>query len=274
MLTIICLILIGALSAILGSLVGIGGGLIIVPTLIYLGVEHDLLHGITPQIAIGTSSVILIVTGFTSTFGYMKSKQVDFKNGSIFLFGLLPGSLIGSVLSRFLTLNSFDLYFGIFLILVAVLLIIRNKIKPIQLFNKEKYRRSYTDNEGVTYHYNVPPIFAFVATLFIGILTGLFGIGGGALMTPLMLIVFRFPPHVAVGTSMLMIFFSSLMSSLGHMVQGHVAWGYSLVLIISSIIGAQIGVRINRTIKSDTVVLLLRTVLLIMGVYLIIKSFL
>ena len=58
------------------------------------------------------------------------------------------------------------------------------------------------------------------------------------------------------------------------MVQGHVAWGYSLVLIISSIIGAQIGVRINRTIKSDTVVLLLRTVLLIMGVYLIIKSFL
>ncbi|MDU2222115.1 MAG: sulfite exporter TauE/SafE family protein, partial [Staphylococcus epidermidis] len=93
------------------------------------------------------------------------------------------------------------------------------------------------------------------------------------LMTPLMLIVFRFPPHVAVGTSMMMIFFSSVMSSIGHIFQGHVAWGYSIILIISSVIGAQIGVRVNRSMKSDTVVMLLRTVMLIMGIYLIIKSF-
>ena len=84
-------------------------------------------------------------------------------------------------------------------------------------------------------------------------------------MTPLMLIVFRFPPHVAVGTSMMMIFFSSVMSSTGHILQGHVAWGYSIILIISSVIGAQIGVRVNRSMKSDTVVMLLRTVMLIMG---------
>lgn len=95
-------------------MVGIGGGIIIVPTLVYLGVDNDILHGITPQIAIGTSSVILIVTGLSSTLGYLKTKQVDVKNGSIFLFGLLPGSLIGSILSRYLTLESFNLYFGIF----------------------------------------------------------------------------------------------------------------------------------------------------------------
>ncbi|MDT3918542.1 sulfite exporter TauE/SafE family protein, partial [Staphylococcus saprophyticus] len=111
MLTIILLILIGGLSAVIGSLVGIGGGIIIVPTIVYLGVDNDLLHGITPQIAIGTSSVILIVTGLSSTLGYLKTKQVDVKNGSIFLFGLLPGSLIGSIISRYLTLESFNLYF-------------------------------------------------------------------------------------------------------------------------------------------------------------------
>ena len=54
-LTMILLVLIGLLSAVLGSLVGIGGGIIIVPTLVYLGVNHHLLHGITTQIAIGTS---------------------------------------------------------------------------------------------------------------------------------------------------------------------------------------------------------------------------
>lgn len=274
MLTIIILILIGGLSAILGSLVGIGGGIIIVPTLVYLGVENDLLQGITPQIAIGTSSLILIITGLSSTLGYLKTKQVDVKNGSIFLFGLLPGSLIGSILSRFLTLDSFNLYFGVFLIFVAVLLMIRNNIEPMKMFNKPKYERTYVDGYGRTYHYSVPPVLAFIATLFIGILTSLFGIGGGALMTPLMLIVFRFPPHVAVGTSMMMIFFSSVMSSVGHIAQGHVAWVYSIVLIISSYIGAKIGVKVNQSIKSNTVVMLLRTVMLIMGLYLIIKSFL
>lgn len=274
MLTIILLILIGGLSAILGSIVGIGGGIIIVPTLIYLGVENNLLEGITPQIAIGTSSVILIVTGLTSTLGYLKTKQVDVKNGSIFLFGLLPGSLIGALLSRYLTLESFNLYFGIFLIIVSILLIIRNKIKPFKIFDKPKYERSYVDGTGKKYHYNVPPLVAFIATLFIGTLTGLFGIGGGALMTPLMLIVFRFPPHVAVGTSMMMIFFTSIMSSAGHIVQGHVAWSYAIVLVIASYFGAKLGVKVNQSIKSDTVVFLLRTFMLIMGIYLIIKSFL
>ncbi|WP_436861058.1 sulfite exporter TauE/SafE family protein [Staphylococcus caeli] len=274
MLTIILLVLIGGLSAIIGSLVGIGGGIIIVPTLVFLGVDNDLLHGITPQIAIGTSSVILIVTGLSSTMGYLKTKQVDVKNGSIFLFGLLPGSLIGSILSRYLTLESFNLYFGIFLIVVAIILMVRNKIKPLKIFEKPKYERTYVDGHGKTHHYHVPPVVAFIATLFIGVLTGLFGIGGGALMTPLMLIVFRFPPHVAVGTSMMMIFFSSLMSSAGHIVQGHVAWLYAIVLIIASYIGAKIGVKVNQSVKSDTVVTLLRTVMLAMGVYLIIKSFL
>ena len=131
LLTITLLVLIGGLSAIIGSIVGIGGGIIIVPTMVYLGVEHGLLHNITTQIAIGTSSVILIVTGLSSSLGYLKTKQVDIKNGSIFLFGLLPGSLLGSFISRYLTFESFNLYFGIFLIFVAILLMVRIKIKHL-----------------------------------------------------------------------------------------------------------------------------------------------
>ena len=73
---------------------------------------------------------------------------------------------------------------------------------------------------------------------------------------------------------MMMIFFSSVMSSIGHTFQGHVAWHYALVLVISSYVGAKIGVRINQSIKSNTVVALLRTVMLLLGVYLIIKSLL
>ncbi|MBA8778706.1 sulfite exporter TauE/SafE family protein [Staphylococcus schleiferi subsp. coagulans] len=269
----IILILVGFLSAIIGSLVGIGGGIIIVPTLIYFGVTMNVLDGITPQTAIGTSSIILIATGLSSTIGYLKQKQVDIKNGFLFLIGIIPGAIIGAYLSQYLTIHSFNLYFGIFLIVVAIMLMIRHRIPPIKAFQQERYMKSFTDAHGQHYRYGVVPSIAIIASLVIGLTAGLFGIGGGALMTPLMLLVFRFPPHVAVGTSMMMIFFSSLTGSIGHIVLGHVLWGYSIILIISSWIGAQIGVKLNKTVKSDTVVLILRLVMLALGVYLIIRSF-
>ncbi|AKS67607.1 membrane protein [Staphylococcus schleiferi] len=269
----IILILVGFLSAIIGSLVGIGGGIIIVPTLIYFGVTMNVLDGITPQTAIGTSSIILIATGLSSTIGYLKQKQVDIKNGFLFLIGIIPGALIGAYLSQYLTIHSFNLYFGIFLIVVAIMLMIRHRIPPIKAFQQERYMKSFTDAHGEHYRYGVVPSIAIIASFVIGLTAGLFGIGGGALMTPLMLLVFRFPPHVAVGTSMMMIFFSSLTGSIGHIVLGHVLWGYSIILIISSWIGAQIGVKLNKTVKSDTVVLILRLVMLALGVYLIIRSF-
>ncbi|WP_281182855.1 sulfite exporter TauE/SafE family protein [Staphylococcus schleiferi] len=271
--SIVILILVGFLSAIIGSLVGIGGGIIIVPTLIYFGVTMNFLDGITPQTAIGTSSIILIATGLSSTIGYLKQKQVDIKNGFLFLIGIIPGALIGAYLSQYLTIHSFNLYFGIFLIVVAVMLMIRHRIPPIKAFQQERYMKSFTDAHGEHYRYGVVPSIAIIASFVIGLTAGLFGIGGGALMTPLMLLVFRFPPHVAVGTSMMMIFFSSLTGSVGHIVLGHVLWGYSIILIISSWIGAQIGVKLNKTVKSDTVVLILRLVMLALGVYLIICSF-
>lgn len=168
-LSIIILILVGFLSAIIGSLVGIGGGIIIVPTLIYFGVTLNILGGITPQTAIGTSSIILIATGLSSTVGYLKQKQVDVKNGIIFTIGIIPGALIGAYLSQYLTLHSFNLYFGMFLILISVLLMVRHRIPPIKAFQQERYMKSFTDAHGEYYRYGVVPTIAIIASFIIGL---------------------------------------------------------------------------------------------------------
>ncbi|TDM03731.1 sulfite exporter TauE/SafE family protein [Macrococcus carouselicus] len=269
--SIFILILLGVCSAILGSLVGLGGGIIIVPALIFLGAS-GLLTGITPQKAIGTSTVILIATGLSASTGYIKAKQVDVKSALLFTVGIVPGALAGAYLSNFLTLKSFNLYFGLLLILMSIVLMYRDKIKPVKLFQNPQHMRSFTDSKGETYHYSIAPVPAIIATFFVGCLTGLFGIGGGALMTPLMIIVFRFPPHIAVGTSMLMIFFSSLSGATSHIVQDNVLWPYAIILVISSYIGASLGVQINKRAKSETVVLMLRLIMLALGVYLLIRS--
>lgn len=172
--SIVILIIIGLLSAIIGSIVGIGGGIIIVPTLIYFGITQGILHHITPQTAIGTSSIILIATGLSSTLGYLKVKQVDIRNGLILIIGILPGAFIGAYLSRFLTMHSFNLYFGLFLILVSILLMIRYKIPPLKLCQKPKYMKTYIDGRGERHVYGVAPVIAVVAAFIIGLTSGLF----------------------------------------------------------------------------------------------------
>ena len=83
LLTITLLVLIGGLYY--RSIVGIGG-IIIVPTMVYLGVEHGLLHNITTQVAIGTSSVILTVTGLSSSLGYLKQNKLILKWFHLFIW--------------------------------------------------------------------------------------------------------------------------------------------------------------------------------------------
>lgn len=102
------------------------------------------------------------------------------------------------------------------MIFVLILLMICYKIKFFKIFDKFKYVCIYVDVEGKIYCYSVLFLFVFIIMLFIGLLIGLFGIGGGVLMIFFMFIVFRFLLYVVVGISMMMIFFLSVMSLIGY----------------------------------------------------------
>src|SRR5699024_8414506 len=119
-------------------------------------------------------------------------------------------------------------------------LVIRNKIKPMKVFRNPKYLKPHRDNMGNVYHYGFPPYLAIMITFIVGFITGLFGIGGGVLMTPLMLMVFRMPPTIAIGTSMMMVFFSGVSSAFGHVLQNNVVFLYILMLVPAAVLGATI----------------------------------
>src|SRR6476659_8307737 len=102
----IVLVLIGLAASSLGSLIGLGGGIIVVPSLLYLGTLPGFDH-ITPQVAVGTSLFTMIFTGLSSTLSYMKHKTIDYKSGLIFLIGSGPGSILGAWVTESLDLHSF-----------------------------------------------------------------------------------------------------------------------------------------------------------------------
>lgn len=265
----IILIVIGLAAGTIGAVVGLGGGIIIVPALIFFSTSTALLGEITPQVAVGTSSLIMIFTGLSSTLAYLKHKTVDYKSGLIFFIGSGPGTIVGAWANQWLDIKSFNIYFGIFIIFVSIVLMVRGKLKPLSLSNEKGIKRTFTDQNGDQYNYGYSPILSVVITFFVGFISGIFGIGGGSLMVPTMILLFMFPPHVAVATSMFMVFLSSITSSATHIGLGNVDWIYATALIPGAWIGAKLGAYINTRITSNTIVLILRMLLIVIGIRLI-----
>lgn len=268
----IVLVLIGLAASSLGSLIGLGGGIIVVPSLLYLGTLPGFDH-ITPQVAVGTSLFTMIFTGLSSTLSYMKHKTIDYKSGFIFLIGSGPGSILGAWVTEKLNLHSFSIFFGLFIIFVSIVLTLKNKLKPIPYRKDRGIIRTFTDNSGKMFEYGFSPAIGIIISFFVGFLSGIFGVGGGSLMVPAMILIFFFPPHVAVATSMFMIFPSSVLSSITHITLGNVHWLYALALIPGAWIGAKVGVYLNTKLKSKTIVLILRTILIVVGLRLIYQGF-
>ncbi|MFD1863395.1 sulfite exporter TauE/SafE family protein [Planococcus chinensis] len=255
----------GLLSGIVGALIGLGGGVILVPALLFLGTALAFFPDLSPQKIVGLSVIMMIFTGLSSTLSYMKVKTVDYRSGLLFFIGSAPGTIIGAFVNKGLDLPSFNLYFGILLVFLALLLLIRNRLKAVHWFVENGRKFTFKDSMNKEYVYGYPVWFALLLTFGVGFASGLFGIGGGSIMVPAMILLFLFPPHVAVGTSMFMVFLSAIVNSVTHISLGNVPWIYTLAVVPAAYIGAKIGASLNKKLQSETLVVILRIALLVLG---------
>ncbi|WP_211653753.1 sulfite exporter TauE/SafE family protein [Planococcus alpniumensis] len=260
------LLVVGLASGIVGALIGLGGGVVLVPVLLFLSSSVSVFPNLSPQQIVGLSVVMMIFIGLSSTIAYMKVGTVDYRSGFIFFIGSAPGTVLGAFVNSSLDVPSFQLYFGLLLVFLSLLLLLRDRLKAVSWFVDHGKKLSFHDRRAdQEYVYGYPIWFALLLTFFVGFASGLFGIGGGSILVPAMILLFLFPPHVAVGTSMLMVFLSAIVNSITHISLGNVPWIYTLAIIPSAYIGAKIGAKLNRSIKSDTLVLVLRLALLLLG---------
>lgn len=263
-------LLIGLSTAFIGSLMGLGGGIILVPTLLFIASVSDTFSWATPQAIVGISLVVMIFTGLSSTLAYLKVRRVDYRTGFLFLIGSIPGGIFGSWLNQFVEAGPFQLYFGILMIFIAILLIFK-KDEPRSVELKGKGVRTF-ELYGKRYQYKVNPIAAVTLAFCVGILSGLFGIGGGSIMVPAMILFFGVPVHIATATSMFMIFFVSIFSSITHIALGHVVWKYVLLFIPGAWIGGRLGAKVNQMLSSQVLEWILRGLLILIGIRMIIQG--
>ncbi len=268
---ILFLFFIGLFAATLGSIVGLGGGIVIVPALIYLG-PALLGKEIPVAVAVGTSLTVLIVTALASTLSFVKQKRIDYRSAWLFLLTSGPAAVIGASLTGYFPTSTFQLSFGIFMLFMAGLMVLRDYVKPLPI--QWKIEREYTDPKGVVsiYGYNLAP--ALCIGFFVGLVSGLFGIGGGSLFVPLMVLLFRFPPHVATATSMLVILFSAVLGSATHWLNGSVDWMSVLMLAPGAWIGGRLGAWIASRLSGPGLMWVLRITLVVFAIRMIISGLL
>ncbi|TDF91871.1 sulfite exporter TauE/SafE family protein [Paenibacillus piri] len=263
-------LVVGLLAATIGSLVGLGGGVIIVPALVYLG---PMLIGQTVPVAVavGTSLAVLIFTALSSTLTFVKQRRVDFKSGWLYFITCGPGAMLGSYTTQFVNAKSFQLAFGFFMLFMAILLLLRDKIKPLKVI--WPIQRTFTDAQGTehTYGYGIVP--ALIIGLAVGFISGLFGIGGGSLFVPAMVLLFRYPPHVATATSMFVIFLSSIMGTITHLQLGEVDGWMVLGLAPSALVGGWLGAKIAGRLSSKKLLWVLRVTFLLVALKMIQEGF-
>jgi len=265
-LEIVLLTLLGLVSAVFGSIVGLGGGIIIVPALTLLGPQL-IGESIAHPTAVGTSLAVLIVTALASTMSYAKKRRVDWRSGLLLFITSGPAAMLGSALTGHMKNGAFQLSFGIFMLLMAGLLVARDYMKP--LTKQWPITRTYTDDKGTEHHYGYSIVPALLIGFVVGLISGLFGIGGGSLFVPVMVLLFRFPPHVATATSMFVIFMSSILGTGVHAWLGETNWWIVLMLVPGAWVGGKLGAYVASRMTGNALLWVLRVTFVLMAAQLI-----
>ncbi len=268
MLNLIILILTGFLIGMFGTLIGAGGGFILVPILILSYPE------LSPETITAISIVIVAANAISGSIAYGRSGRIDYKAGLLFALFTIPGSILGVLSTQFIPRNIFNILFGLLLIALATYLLLRHN-KPVEpvvadVTKKRWKQHSLVDNSGITYNYTFNQTRGIIISILVGYLSPLLGIGGGIIHVPALVQWLQFPVFVATATSHFILAIMATVSVAVHAIKGsyndpkilHMVIG----LILGVVPGAQIGAWFSHKLHSNTIIRVLAVCLGLVGI--------
>ena len=243
----IWLIPLGFIAGILGSIIGLGGGIIIVPVLTFIG--------FSPTLAVSNSLFAVFSNSVGSTIEYAKQKRVEFSLGWKLGLMAVPGTILGAFISSDLSSEIFKVLFALVLISSASYIFLKRKIeeKPVDISR-------------------LLLVFSAGASFFAGIISSLFGIGGGLIFVPLMVVALGISIKRAAPTSQFILMFASFSGLIVHSMLGHPDYYQALLLSIGAFAGGILGARLSLEIKDNKLKIIVVIVLIAAAIKMIVDS--
>ncbi|MEQ8328679.1 MAG: sulfite exporter TauE/SafE family protein [Parvibaculum sp.] len=271
--SVLTILAMGAAVGFLSGMFGIGGGFLMTPLLIFLGIP--------PAVAVGTQATQIVASSVTGALAHFARKSIDFKMGGVLLIGGILGSLSGIYLFKLLAaIGQIDLTISVvyvaFLSVIGAMMMVES-VQAIRAARggtvtrrrgghhswihglpfKLRFRRSKL------YLSVIPPI---LVGYFVGTLAAIMGVGGGFILIPAMIYILRMPTNVVIGTSFFQIVFVAALTGVMHSLENQavdIVLGF--LLVVGGVIGAQYGVRAAEKMPAEQLRALLAAILLLIG---------
>ena len=257
---ILLIVLIGMLVGGLSGLFGVGGGFLMTPLLIFLGIP--------PAVAVGTEAPHVLASSVSGVIAHWRRKNVDFKMGFFLLIGGVVGSTVGVNLFKILRIfGQIDIVilmlFLIFLGFIGFSMAFESakttitKYRTTSSIRTKLHQHSWIHglpfklrfHRSKLYISAIPPI---IIGFFVGVLSAMMGVGGGFIIIPAMVYLLGMSTNVVVGTSLFQIIFVTANSTF---FQSYLNQTVDIVLaslmIVGGVIGAQIGARLGTKLKAE-----------------------
>lgn len=265
--------LVGFVIGTLGTLIGAGGGFILVPLLIIVRPDLD------PGTITAISMAVVAANAISGSGAYMYKRRVDYKAGLIFALVTIPGSILGVWTVRVLPRHTFDVIFSVLLIALAAFLLVRGgKKKTVTLVTNRKgwIHRRLVDGEGETFEYSFNLRNGSLLSVVVGYVSPLLGIGGGVIHVPAMVEWLRFPVHVATATSHFILAIMATVTVATHYYEGAYDNPEVLQLVFSLAVGvipgAQLGAYLSGKLQGKAIIRALAVSLILVGIRILLSA--
>ena len=269
---------IGGFVGVIMGMVGIGGGFLLTPLMIFFGIPSP--------VAVASVANQLVAPSVSGVLSHWKLGNVDFKMGSILLIGGVLGSSIGVIIFNFLNnAGQLDLVIKLsyvfFLTVIGVLMFFESLNLMIKVKKENYYRGKLHQHNwlhGLPFKTRFRKSKLYISILLplligiiVGILAALLGIGGGFIIVPAMIYLLGMPTSLVVGTSLFQIIFVASNTTILQASQNQtVDIVLALLLLIGSVIGVQIGSKFSNIMKGEHLRFFLSIIILIVGFKLVV----
>lgn len=237
-----------------GTLVGIGGGLLVVPVLIFAHYPA--------KDAAGTSMAVVLANAISGSFSYVRQGRVHVKAAIVFALAGLPGALLGALVDQYVPQRLFSLLFALLLMVVAARIFFSRR--------SEVNVDALSARAAASAEFSVPLAIAF--GFLAGFVASIFGVGGGLIFVPTMAYLFGFLAHIATATSTFIIALTALFGTASHAYYHDVLWGPAIAIACGAIVGAQVGARIAPRVHSPQLLRLFSVAVFVAAVWLLYRA--
>ena len=269
---------VGAFLGLIMGLVGVGGGFLLTPIMMFLGIP--------PPVAVASVANQLVAPSVSGVLSHWKRSNVDFKMGTVLLLGGVVGSSIGVILFNFLAkIGQLDFVikssYVIFLTLIGTLMFSESLRLTLRTSRGKVSRGKLHQHNwlhGLPFKIRFRKSKLYISVLLpiligvvVGILAALMGIGGGFIIVPAMIYLLGMPTSLVVGTSLFQIIFVAANTTILQASQNQtVDIVLATILLLGSVVGVQVGSRFTNILKGEYLRLILSSIIILVSLKLLI----